>query len=218
VSEPASVLQRWLGGGLTTVMLPTGIVFAYQIPDTEQIVEKGLIPDELRKAALSFAASAIDPATMSTEELARALRFMRTLVAQSLRYVWAGPVEPIDAWMSFDPGREHWQPVTLTAADFEEAAIDADDYAALQGIVSRQFTARQITVNTLGERGLIDRKQADQIIAADNARTVPGWASFRDERRRSDAGASGGTLARPPVVNRASKRAASRAGTRRSSS
>jgi hypothetical protein len=191
-------------------MLQSGTIFAYRLPDVEDIVAKGLIPDELRQHALKFAASAVDPATMDTKELADLLRMMRLLVAQSLRYIWTGPIEPIEAWREFEPGA-NWQSVTLTLADLEESAIDTDDYAALQGIISRTFTARQITVMSLVEHGLMTQGDADPILAADNARTVSGWSSFREERRRADARPTGGKVARQAVGTRGRKRAASRA-------
>lgn len=214
----SEVLRRWLGGGLKTCMLPTGVIFAFRLPDVEDMLAKGLIPDDLRKEALKFGASAINPETMDVEGLERLLRFMRVLVSQSLRYIWDGPVDPIEAWAEYAPDAAEWQPVTLTAADLEEAAIDADDYAALQGIVSRQFTARQITAQSLGEHKFIPQEQADQIIAEEQSRTVPGWASFRGERRRAPAGAAGGSVAGQTVGNRGRKRPARSGGARRSSS
>lgn len=197
MSNP-SALQRWLGGGLKTVMLPTGTIFAYSIPPVEDLVARGLIPEHLRKVALQFAASAVDPLTMDTDSLSELLQFMRALIAQSLRYLWTGEQEPIEAWEQFAPG-DKWEPVTLTAADLQEAALDADDYAALFNLVGREATGVQITAQSLAEHGLLDRAEADQIISASRTATVPGWSSFRSERRRASAGAAGAAVGRKAV-------------------
>lgn len=209
---PNPIVQRWLGGGLKSVMLPTQTIFAFRIPDVEDLVAKGLIPEDLRKIALTFAASSVDPATMDTDGLTHLLRFMRTLIAQSLRYVWDGEIEPIEAWRTVDPGAKEWQVVSLTAGELAEAAIDADDYAALHGIVSRQFHADAVTAQSLAEGGFLKRAEADQIISEAKTKTVPGWSSFRGERRGAAAGDEREPMAQPPV--RAGRRKRSGSSTR----
>jgi hypothetical protein len=191
-------LQAWLAGGLRAVMLPTGIIFRVRIPDVEEMLSKGLLPPDLRAIALKFGASGVNPETMDTEGLQTLLRFMRTLVAHSIRYVWdAEPTD--DRWRDQAFAGDPWQPVTVSVGMLEEGSIDGDDYAALQGIVTRQFTPNQITALSMKDHGLIDALEADRIVADEGSGTVGGWASFRGERRGADAGDNGAAVERASV-------------------
>lgn len=203
-------VAAWLGGGLKTVMLPSGAIFAFRVPDAEELVAKQIIPDDLRKEALKFAASAVNVENMDTAALANLLSVMRSMVANSLRYIWNGPIEPIEAWEKYEPG-ESWQAVTITPHMLEESAVDPDDYAALQGIVSREFTARQITTMALVEHGIVSQADGDTVLAEERQKTPEGWASFRRERRGAAAGTSGAAVGKPPVGNRGDRRSGARA-------
>lgn len=203
-------VQAWLGGGLKTVMLPSGAIVAFRVPDPEELIAKQLIPDDLRKEALKFAASAVNVETMDTQSLANLLSVMRSLVANALRYMWSGPIEPVDAWASYTPS-DDWQPMSITSRMLEESAVDPDDYAALQGIVSREFTARQITTMALVEHGIMSQADGDVVLAEERQKTPEGWASFRGERRGAAAGATGAAVGKQAVGNRRARRSSSRA-------
>jgi hypothetical protein len=188
-------LQRWLAGGLRTVLLGSGEIFAVKLPDTEDMLAKGLIPQDLRAIALKFGASSLDVDTLDTEELARLLRFMRGLVAYMLRYVWDGPIEPIEDWQKYDATDKRWQPVTLTVADLEEGSIDGDDYAALQGIATRQFSVAELTALHLRDRSLISQAEADRQTEAGKKDTTKAWGSFRRQPGRAEPSGKGGEVA-----------------------
>ena len=200
-------------------MLPTGTIFAFRIPDPEDMVKRGLIPEELRRVALKFAAQAEqNAAELDTDELTKMLRLFRGMVAQMLRYIWQGDEEPIDAWAQFDPSNPNWQPVTLTAADFEEVMIEGDDYAALQAIVQRQVTAKGVTALALRDRNLITLDEFDKMIAGESSKTVSAWASFRGNAGSSEPGARGEGMERAPVGVGIDNRSARRARARRRTS
>lgn len=192
-------IDRWLSGGFRTVMLPSGEIFALKMPEIEAMLQANMIPSDLRGLAMKFGATSIRPETMDTDALAELLRFVRTLVAYSLRYVWDGPVEPITAWQTYDAADAHWQAVTVTVADLEEASIDGDDYAALHGIVTRQISPNEITTGTLLDQGLIDRGDAERRMLEARAEGTASWSSFRGERRSSDAGEASGDMVDGPV-------------------
>lgn len=208
-------LQKWLSGGLRTVMLPTGTIFAFRIPDVEDLVQRGLVPEDLRAAALKFAAQT-ETGTLDTDELAKMLKFFRGMVAQMLRYIWEGPEEPIEAWIQFDPNDDHWKPVSLTQADFEEVMIEGDDYAALQAIVQRKLTAKGVTAISLRDRGLIRLEEFDKLIAGETTQRIGSWESFRFESGRAEPGADGGHVAPEAVDDGGDQRPANRADRRRS--
>jgi hypothetical protein len=191
-------------------MLPSGVIFAYSPPAVEELVARGLMPEELRKVAMQFAASAVNPETMDTGALSELMRFLRVLIAQSLHYIWIGNPEPIEEWATYDAAKS-WQSVTITAADLEESSVDQDDYAALTLLVSRETTAQQLTAQSLAEHGLIGREEADRRIAESKAAAVPGWSSFRSERRGADPGSTGAAVARSPVRAGGRKRSGDRA-------
>ena len=199
-------IDRWLAGGLRTVLLSSGAIFAVKLPDVEELLQKELIPSDLRQIALKFGASSLNVDKMETAELAKLLRFMRGMVANSLRYMWNGSIEPIDAWQKFDqsmvleddaaedtPG---WISVAVTLADLEEGSIDGDDYAALQGIVSREFSASQVTALHLRDRNLLPEAEADRRVADAAKDTTAGWRTFRDKQRGAEPGSDGGEVPR----------------------
>ena len=188
-------------------MLPSGEVFALKLPDVEEMIQRKLIPPDLRAIAVKFGASSLKPETMDTEELGKMLRFMRGMVAHMLRYVWNGPTEPIDAWSKFDatrvqpPGNADenfngWLPITVTLADLEEGSIDGDDYAALQGIATRTLSCAEVTTLSLADRKLISDAEAEQRKADAASESTPGWRSFRGKHGSSEPGDDGGQVAR----------------------
>lgn len=218
-------VQRWLAGGLRTVLLSSGTIFAVKMPDVEELLTKGLIPPALRAIALKFGAASIQPETMEQEELADLLRLMRTMVANELRYVWNGDIEPIETWARFDPklvldadaedGTPGWIPVTVTLGDLEEGSIDGDDYAALQGIATRQFSPIELTAMHLKDRQLLSDSEADRQIEDARKDTVSAWGSFRGGRRSGESGASGGSVEdRSGKPDRRTKRSAARSADR----
>lgn len=195
-------------------MLPSGVIFALKVPDVEELLRRNLIPDDLRQIALKFGASSVRPETMDGDALEKLLRFMRGLVANSLRYVWEGTVEPFADWQTFRPELVKpacWAPVALTLSDLEEGSIDGDDYAALQGIVSREWSPAQITAMSMRDRGMLSPGEADQVIDDERKQTVPEWKSFRGERRGAAAGGASGEVERhADKPARSGKRARSR--------
>lgn len=181
-------------------MLPTGVVFALKVPDAQELIVKKLIPANLRSIALKFQAKAVDVESMDTEELAQMLTFLRMMVAHGLRYIWTGDPAERDpethdfAWSKYLANDPRWEAVTLTQADLAEGTIDGDDYAALQGIVTREFGISEITALSLRERGLINEDEFERRKAG--VESTRALESFRGEQRRADPGAAGATMGR----------------------
>ena len=199
-----AILDRWLSGGTRPILLPSGVAFRLRIPDAEEMIVRGLVPADLRETALKFGASAITPETLDMDALARLLRFMRTMVAHSLKSVWTGP-EPM-TFADLHASDAPWEPVQVTLADLEEGTIDGDDYAALQGIMARKFTPEQITAYTLRERGRITKEQAEGIAEAGVPETMKGWASFRGKPGSPDPGGAVATVESAPERHARRKR------------
>jgi len=200
-----AVLDRWLAGGQRPVLLPSGAAFRVRVPDVEEMLSRGLLPEDLRSIALKFGASSVTPETLDTDALAQLLKFMRTMVAHSLKSIWNGP-EP-QSFADLHRDDAPWEPIQLTFADLEEGTIDGDDYAALQGIAMRKFTPEQITAYTLKERGRITAAEAEGMAEGAVPETVKGWTGFRGDTGSPDPGAASGTVVRAPERPARRKRA-----------
>lgn len=177
-------------------MLPSGQAFRLRVPDVESLVSRGLMPDDLRQMALKFGASTLDPESLDTEALTQMLRFMRTMVAFSLQSIWDGE-KPPESIAELHAEDAPWQPITVSVGMLEEGSIDGDDYAALQGIVQRRFTAEAITAMSLRERGFLTVAEAEQI--AEGGETTRQWSNFRDGPERGDPGEDSGAVRDAPV-------------------
>lgn len=204
-----AVLDRWLAGGQRPVLLPSGTAFRIRIPDAEELIIRGLVPSDLREIALKFGASSVTPETLDTESLSLLLRFMRTMVAHSLKSIWSGPTSP-QTFAELMAADAPWEPISVMLADLEEGTIDGDDYAALQGIATRKFTPEQITAYTLKERGRITKADAEAIAEAAVPETVRGWSSFRGEAGSPDPGGASATVERAPEQPARNPRSAAR--------
>lgn len=188
-------VDLWLNAGLRYVELPTGTRALIRLPQADMIVRKGAMPSELRAMALKFATTGVALDALTPDDVDRFMAMKNVLIAYALRYLYVGDapdgIEPPHDDPSGDPA---WTPVTLSAADIEEAEVDGDDLGALGAIVLRQQTPNQITAFSRRDRGLMKPAEAARVADGEGGETVAAYAEFRGDRRGARAGDDGGNV------------------------
>lgn len=199
-SNPA--LELWAGAGLREVLLPSGTEAKVRLIPVEQLVKRGLIPDDLTNIALQFATSGVETAKLDAEGMSTFLRMVDEVVAQMVREIRVG---------------DEWVPVTLTPAMFEEFDFPGDDLEQLGLIAIRRKTPELVTLESMRGRGQkISDGQKREAEQADGS-SVP-FQDARSEPEVPDDSGDGGTVRVAPLGTPRDIRSGGRARSRRSGS
>jgi hypothetical protein len=181
-----------------TVEGPSGWAYLWRPADLAYLVKRGLLPDDLRRAAmeservtrrvLGDAAKGVD---VEADDEA-----MSTLDAVTSRVgtigIDAQVAGSIIAMRSPEPGAAFGQ-VLLTANDVDE--LHPADKEALRSIITGHDTPRGITALVLADRGEIPEAEAIAIWTEEQERLPRTWATFRGIARRAGTGPDRGGVA-----------------------
>lgn len=167
--------DRWRSAGSVDVTLPSGFRVRGAIPPADEIIRRGVAPRAARAAALAVEAGGSDAggADADQDATAKFLDTLRMLAARFVRAVW-------------DDEDETWEPIILTAEDFDRDEFDRRDVEALIQIVSYQRSPDQITAASLGR-------------PLEEAGPAEAWAGFRDDAGGDGDSQDGGAV-RPSAV------------------
>ena len=126
-----SALDRWKTAGLVEVQLPSGFKVRGVLPTVEMLLLRGSVPGTLTEIALRFATTGVNLTDSDTETASKFMLFAREMAAGFVRDVW-------------NDETSEWEPVTITAADFD-GTFDQLDIDALEDLALRQKSAAQIS-------------------------------------------------------------------------
>lgn len=214
------ILAAWERSASELVMLPGGMEVRVELPLVMEMVRSGALPSGLRALALKFASDVgVEPDELGGEDAAHWDELVGLLVARSVKAVRPVKAEgPPDeqcscgGWHTDEPPVPYrLDPEILTA---EPPRLPRVDVVALQDMVLRVRTPKQVDAISRVAHGQMDPGTAADIVRAERGATLEGWSSFRALRAGTAAGAQRQDLgdaaigaARP---NRAARRAADR--------
>lgn len=164
-------------------MLPSGVMVRLERDVTAAgMVQRGIMPSELRSLALQFSGAGVSISTLSEEELASYRRMELVYITQLV--------------LAFKPPKGKWTPFRLTIEELEAdpPKIPSVDLEALQDIVRRRRTLRQVDAVSRLQHELITPEEASKIVDEEFLKTIVAWRSFRDQLGIGEPGAGGEVL------------------------
>lgn len=174
-----AALNAWQSMTLEEGMLPSGVIVQIERDlSAAGMVQRGIMPADLRALALRFSSEAgVTLSELDEEEADRYRRMELHYVAQLVR-----AVKP--------PGAEGFTSLRLTVEELETdpPSIPAVDLEALQDIVRRRRTLRQVDALSRLQRDLITPEEAARITDEEFGKTILGWRQFRDRLRSTVGG------------------------------
>lgn len=173
-------VERWRQLGHERIELPSGFQVQLVLPSEDDLLRRGLFPEELRSVAVLMARDALERAgekdpgpkaadRLSQEQMQKAVQVPDLLVSIAVRRV-RPPGQPLD-------DDEGWEDAQLSPEDL--MSLPPGDAEALRAIVQRETTGACVTAVARYNRGEIDEDEVAAIFTAEAGRSLPDWRSFR---------------------------------------
>lgn len=177
--------------GLEEVALPEppGFQAKVRLPSLSELMRKGAMPSELRRAILSQRGQAPD-GEITDDQLDIGVDTTTLRAARMVRAVR----------MADGP----WEQVTLSLDDFLE--LPGDTQMALLEIANGQKTPAMISALVNRRDGKITDDEAASIIEEETPKLVQAWDSFRPVRRGTGDAGNGDAVSPTPIRTPRAKR------------
>lgn len=174
--------------GLHEVALPEppGLDAKIRLPSPQELMRKGALPADLRRALLKMRGDEPDADDLDDETIDSA---MDASLVRAARMVKA---------LRLDGGE--WEPVSLSLDDFIE--LPTNTKAALIDIATGRKTPRMVDALTRRKfRGELSDDEAAEIVDEEAPKLALHWESFRDRATGSATGADGADVEGQPVAH-----------------
>lgn len=190
----SSALELAKSFGLEEVHLPQppGFQAKVRLPSLSELMRKGAMPTDLRRALTSIKPSADNEITDEQMDVGVDMTAIRA--ARMVRAVRVGDGD--------------WESVNLSIDDFLLLPQDTQD--ALLEIATAQKTPAMVSALVRRMRGEISDEEAASIVEEETPKLVKGWESFRHDGSRPVGSGDGEGVSPTPISPARHKRAGSR--------